>query len=59
MVETLIEMVQETVTDLGDSTEANMIKIYFDNTISHIIRLKLSKDCSYYEDTAVCVMQKV
>jgi len=49
MVETLIEMVKEAVTNLGarDSEEANMIKKYFGNTISHIKRLQLYKDCLF------------
>ena len=53
MVERLIEMVKEAITNLGDSEEANMIKTHFANTISHIKRLKSSKDTSCYDDTVV------
>ncbi|XP_065915145.1 vacuolar protein sorting-associated protein 35-like isoform X2 [Dysidea avara] len=53
MVERLIEMVKEAVTKLSDSEEANMIKTHFANAISHIKRLKSSKDSSYYDDTVV------
>jgi len=50
MVEKLIKMVMETVTSLGDGEKANMIKTHFSNTISHIKKLKSSKDSSYYDD---------
>jgi len=53
MVEALIEMVKEACTNLVDGEEANMIKKYFGNTISHIKRLKSSKNCSYYKDIVV------
>ena len=53
MVDRLIEMVKEAVTKLSDSEEANMIKTHFANAISHIKRLKSSKDSSYYDDTVV------
>jgi len=53
MMERLIEMVKQAVTNLGDGGDANVIKTYFANTISHIQKLKSSDDGLYYDNIVV------
>jgi len=53
MMERLIGMVKQAVTNLGDGGDANAIKTYFANTISHIQTLKSSDDGLYYDNIVV------